>query len=117
MLDLLEKDISKPQMINAVGLSTQEAQSRLSRSGENRLARKKRSSAAKIFAGQFHDIMVIILMAATVISVLLGEYADAIPILLIVIINAFLGFFLVCVPFPADLTNIKRCLFHFLVSF
>ena len=93
MLDLLEKDISKPQMINAVGLSTQEAQSRLSRSGENRLARKKRSSAAKIFAGQFHDIMVIILMAATVISVLLGEYADAIPILLIVIINAFLGFF------------------------
>ncbi len=93
MLDLLEKDISRPQMINAVGLSTQEAQSRLSRNGENRLARRKRSSAAKIFAGQFHDIMVIILMAATVISVLLGEYADAIPILLIVIINAFLGFF------------------------
>lgn len=93
MLDLLEKDISKPQIINAVGLSTQEAQSRLARSGENRLARKKRQSAAKIFAGQFHDIMVLILMAATVISVLLGEYADAVPILLIVIINAFLGFF------------------------
>ena len=32
-------------------------------------------------------------MAATVISVLLGQYADAVPILLIVIINAFLGFF------------------------
>ena len=35
MLDLLEKDISRPQMINAVGLSTQEALSRLSRSGES----------------------------------------------------------------------------------
>lgn len=93
MLDLLEKDISKPQPINSVGLSSQEAQSLLARNGENRLAQKKRPGAAKIFAGQFHDIMVIILMIATVISVLLGEYADAIPILLIVIINAFLGFF------------------------
>ena len=93
MLDLLEKDISKPAPINSVGLSTQEAQSRLARNGENRLAQKKKNSAAKIFAGQFHDIMVLILMAATVISVLLGEYTDAIPILLIVIINAFLGFF------------------------
>lgn len=93
MLDLLEKDITKPQPINSVGLSSQEAQSRLSRNGENRLAQKKRPSAVKIFAGQFHDIMVIILMIATVISVALGEYADAIPILLIVIINAFLGFF------------------------
>lgn len=93
MLDLLEKDISKPQIINAVGLSTQEARARLARSGENRLARKKKNSAAKIFAGQFHDVMVLILMIATVISVLLGQYADAVPILLIVIINAFLGFF------------------------
>jgi len=93
MLELLEKDITKPQTINAVGLSTQEAHSRLARSGENRLAQKKRRSAYKIFANQFHDIMVLILMAATVISVLLGEYADAVPILLIVVINAFLGFF------------------------
>lgn len=93
MLELLEKRIGEAPPINSVGLSSHEARTRLAQNGENRLAQKKRNSAAKIFAGQFHDIMVIILMAATVISVLLGEYADAIPILLIVIINAFLGFF------------------------
>ena len=93
MLDLLEKDTTKPQTINSVGLTSQEARARLAASGENRLAAKKKNSAAKIFAGQFHDVMVLILMAATVISVLLGQYADAVPILLIVIINAFLGFF------------------------
>ncbi len=93
MLDLLEKDTAKPQTINSIGLTTQEAHARLAANGENRLAAKKKNSAAKIFAGQFHDVMVLILMAATVISVLLGEYADAVPILLIVIINAFLGFF------------------------
>ena len=93
MLELLEKRIGQAPPINSVGLSSHEAKTRLAHSGENRLAQKKRNSAAKIFAGQFHDVMVLILMAATVISVLLGEYADAIPILLIVIINAFLGFF------------------------
>ena len=93
MLDLLEKDTAKPQTINSVGLTSQEAHARLAANGENRLCAKKKNSAAKIFAGQFHDVMVLILMAATAVSVLLGEYADAVPILLIVIINAFLGFF------------------------
>ncbi len=93
MLGLLEKTGSRPQEINSVGLSSQEAAVRLARDGENTLAQKKKSSALKIFAGQFHDIMVVILMAATVVSVLLGEFADAVPILLIIVINAFLGFF------------------------
>ena len=46
----------------------------------------------KIFAGQFHDVMVMILLVSVVISVALGQYADAVPIVLIVIINAALGF-------------------------
>ena len=93
MLGLLDRELLQSPTENAVGLSSQEAAARLARDGENTLGEKKRTSAMKIFAGQFHDLMVIILMIATVISVLLGEYADAIPILLIVIINAFLGFF------------------------
>lgn len=91
MLDILEKKLTEsPTTIK--GLTTAEAEKRLSTDGENRLAKKKKTSAAKIFAGQFHDIMVMILLVSVVISVALGQYADAVPIVLIVIINAALGF-------------------------
>ena len=93
MVKLLENDISQQQTYSFDGLSSQEAAARLARDGENVLEHKKKNSAVKIFAGQFHDVMVIILMIATVVSVILGQYTDAIPILLIVIVNAFLGFF------------------------
>lgn len=92
MLELLERDLKEPVPPKSLGLSSEEARRRLETNGENRLARKKKNTALKIFAGQFHDVMVMILLAATVISVLLGQYTDAIPIILIVVINAFLGF-------------------------
>ena len=56
------------------GLTSAEAEKRLRQDGENRLAEKKKAAPLKIFAGQFKDIMVIILLAATVVSVFLGEY-------------------------------------------
>lgn len=56
------------------------------------MPKRKRPLRAKIFAGQFHDVMVMILLVSVVISVALGQYADAVPIVLIVIINAALGF-------------------------
>ena len=91
MLDILEKKLTENQTTRK-GLTTAEAEKRLSTDGENRLAKKKKTSAAKIFAGQFHDVMVMILLVSVVISVALGQYADAVPIVLIVIINAALGF-------------------------
>ncbi|MBR6873125.1 MAG: cation-translocating P-type ATPase [Ruminococcus sp.] len=75
-----------------VGLTQARAQRLLELNGPNRLAGKKRPGAARIFAGQFHDLMVVILLIATGISVAIGEYSDAIPILLIVVVNATLGF-------------------------
>ena len=75
-----------------IGLPSEEAARLLRITGENRLSQKKKNGALKIFAGQFHDIMVLILLAATVISVALGEYTDAIPIMIIVVVNALLGF-------------------------
>ena len=93
MLEVLKKDLhteSSPE--EKIGLSSEEADRLLSVTGENRLSTKKKNSALKIFAGQFHDIMVIILLAATVVSVLLGQYTDAIPIMIIVVVNAVLGF-------------------------
>lgn len=95
MLDVLTKDLHTTAVEteeNTIGLPSEEAARLLRITGENRLRAKKKNSALKIFAGQFHDIMVIILLIATVISVALGEYTDAIPIMIIVVINAILGF-------------------------
>jgi Ca2+-transporting ATPase len=75
-----------------MGLSSEQAKARLAADGENRLAQSKTLNPAGIFAGQFKDAMVIILLIATAVSVTMGEYLDAIAIITIVILNAILGF-------------------------
>ncbi|MGL6186196.1 MAG: calcium-translocating P-type ATPase, PMCA-type [Clostridium chrysemydis] len=75
------------------GLSTREAEKRLKTYGLNQLENKKKTSSLKILLGQFNDFMVWVLIGATVISGLMGDTADAITILIIVIVNALLGFF------------------------
>lgn len=74
------------------GLKATEAKRRLQLVGRNELTEKKRISPITMFLNQFKDFMVLVLIAATVISFLLGEHADGITILAIVIINAILGF-------------------------
>lgn len=74
------------------GLSTKEAEKRLKRNGPNKLEEGKRPSALAVFFGQFKDFMVLVLLVATLISGLLGEYIDAITIMVIVLLNGFLGF-------------------------
>ena len=74
------------------GLSSSEAEKRLAKFGENALSNKKAVHPAQIFAGQFKDFMVMILLGATVISVLMGEAVEALTIVLIVLVNAVLGF-------------------------
>lgn len=75
------------------GLSTKEVQQRLKRDGRNEWKEEKGVSQLALFFGQFKDFMVLVLLAATVISGLLGEYIDSIAILLIVLLNALIGFF------------------------
>lgn len=77
---------------SALGLSSSAAEERLLRYGENRLASKKRTPPIKIFLGQFRDVMVIILLIATAVSISLGEIYDALTIIVIVLLNAILGF-------------------------
>lgn len=74
------------------GLTEKQAAEILTRKGSNTLAKKNKNSAVKIFAGQFRDVMVMILLGATVISVFLGEIYDAVTIIAIVFLNAVLGF-------------------------
>jgi len=74
------------------GLTTQEAKERLTQYGPNSLKKEKGISAWKILAGQFTDILMIILLIATALSIAVGEVTDAIIILLIVFASAGLGF-------------------------
>ena len=74
------------------GLSAAEAAARLKAEGENRLKTAEKNSVASMFFSQFKDVMILILAAATVISVLMGEGAEAITIIVIVLLNALMGF-------------------------
>ncbi|MDR6227168.1 Ca2+-transporting ATPase [Desmospora profundinema] len=74
------------------GLKAGEAESRLRRVGPNQLAEGKRLSLIALLLNQFKDFMVLVLLAATLVSGLLGEYTDAIAIIAIVVLNAVLGF-------------------------
>jgi Ca2+-transporting ATPase len=87
-----EEVLQEFQVDSQKGLSENEARRRLKLVGPNQLTNQKKKSVFTLFLAQFSDFMVIILLAAALISALLTEYADAITILVIVIINAILGF-------------------------
>ena len=75
------------------GLTSQEAAKRLEEYGPNKLAEKKRKSLLSMFIAQLQDTMIYILLAATVLSVVMGDYAEAIIILIVVLLNAAIGVF------------------------
>jgi Ca2+-transporting ATPase len=75
------------------GLSSGEAAKRIKQHGYNELDEGEKQSALLLFFSQFKDFMVLVLLAATLISGLLGEYIDAIAIIAIIVTNGFLGFF------------------------
>jgi len=74
------------------GLSEEEAKRRLSEYGPNELRKEKRKSPLILFFEQFKSYIIIILLVATVLSLILGEVLDAITILAIVMACAVLGF-------------------------
>ncbi|MBK7453885.1 MAG: HAD-IC family P-type ATPase [Anaerolineales bacterium] len=78
---------------SANGLSAQEAAQRLEADGSNEIKEGKRISPVQIFLGQFKSILIWILIAAGIISGVLGEMVDAIAILAIVVLNAVIGFY------------------------
>ena len=74
------------------GLSAAEAAHRLGEFGPNRIHEQKRVSLINLFFDQFRNFMVVVLLAATLVSGLLGELSDAVTIIVIVLANAVLGF-------------------------
>jgi len=74
------------------GISSEEAQKRLAEYGPNELKEKKKKTPLMMFLDQFRDFMILVLIAAAVISGIIGEPSDTIAIAVIVILNAVIGF-------------------------
>jgi Ca2+-transporting ATPase len=74
------------------GLSANEAEHNLSTFGLNQLAEKGKKPVWKLVLAQFQDIMILILAAAAILSGFLGDLKDTIVILIIVVLNAVVGF-------------------------
>lgn len=79
---------SRPQ-----GLSTVEANERFRQIGPNELTEGNRKSIASLLLEQFKDAMIIILLVAACISGILGDITDTVVILIIILLNATIGFF------------------------
>jgi Ca2+-transporting ATPase len=74
------------------GLREEEAQRRLEIEGPNELLHEEKTSAWRIFFDQFKNLLIIILIAAVILSAAVGEIVDAAIILAIVLFCAVLGF-------------------------
>jgi len=74
------------------GLADKEVAARLVRYGPNKLREGKRFSAFVIFVSQFKSLVIWVLIGAAAVSAALGETADGIAIIAIVILNAVIGF-------------------------
>jgi len=74
------------------GLSADEARKRLDEHGPNVIREERKKGPFMVFLDQFRDFMILVLIVAAVISGIVGEFSDAIAIILIVILNAVIGF-------------------------
>jgi Ca2+-transporting ATPase len=74
------------------GLTTPKVEKKLTETGYNQLVEKAQKSAWSVFAAQFKDFMIAVLIAAAIISGFIGDSADTIVILFIVLLNAIVGF-------------------------
>ncbi len=74
------------------GLSGDKARRRLEELGPNKLAAKKRRNPILRFLALFHNILIYILLAAAVVTALLGHWLDTWVILGVVLINTIIGF-------------------------
>lgn len=73
------------------GLTSDEAEQRLKLYEKNIIEEGKKKSILSLFMEQFKNVMVLVLIAAAIISIFLGEVADAAIIIAVLIINTVFG--------------------------
>ena len=74
------------------GLSAEAAEKRLAEHGPNTLPEGRQRGPLAMLLAQFADFMILVLIAAAVVSGLVGEASDSIAIVVIVLLNAVIGF-------------------------
>lgn len=74
------------------GLSDEMASARLRDNGPNRLNPVQKKSPFARFIAQFHNVLIYVLLAAGVITAILGHWIDSAVILGVVVINAVIGY-------------------------
>src|SRR6056297_2443770 len=74
------------------GLSTDEAARRLAEHGQNRLPEPPRRNAVVRFLVHFHNVLIYVLLGASVVTAALGHWVDTGVILAVVIVNGVIGF-------------------------
>ncbi len=74
------------------GLSPEHAAKRLAQFGANELKEKRARSPWRMLLDQFSDFMILVLIVAAVISGIVGDVEDTVAIIVIVILNAAIGF-------------------------
>nr|MBS0037746.1 cation-transporting P-type ATPase [Saprospiraceae bacterium] len=87
-------DQSKEMLVvdPSIGLASKEVNSRLQEYGRNELSIEKGPSTFIRFLKQFHNILIYLLIAAGVVTALLGHWIDTFVILGVVLVNAIIGF-------------------------
>jgi len=91
--NLSPAEILKEFSVDENGLSSSEAAKRLKEYGPNKIEKKKSWRLAKLIGHQFNDALVWILLVAAALALFFGEMRDVSIILIIVLINATIGFF------------------------
>ncbi|MBU0962592.1 MAG: HAD-IC family P-type ATPase, partial [Nanoarchaeota archaeon] len=86
------KEVIKELNSSTEGLTEKEALERLNKYGPNTLKKKEATSAITIFFSQFKSFIIWILAVVAATSFLLNKFADGILILIILFMNAILGF-------------------------
>jgi Ca2+-transporting ATPase len=74
------------------GLAANDAAQRLARDGPNEIREQGRRSLFAMIAAQFKDFMILVLIAAALVSGLVGDAEDTFVIVAIVLLNAMIGF-------------------------
>ncbi len=74
------------------GLTSSEAALKLAEFGPNTLKEGKKRTKLQMLAGQFKDFMILVLIAAAVVSGIVGDLKDTVVIVIIIILNAIIGF-------------------------
>ena len=87
-----ESDVVKALDTQRTGISTDEAESRLSAYGPNQLAEEPPTSKLSLVIHQFRSPLIYILLIAALITLLLEEYKDVGVIAAVLILNAIIGF-------------------------